>query len=258
MDDSRSNGPGPNLDGPSRPARDRLKYFFPTLVNLQPQEPPGTATRPHVEDLPIINVQASRKLAFTFRADGSAVWNNKVFIMARHRLEEGRHLGDRVQAAMQKQKQSRKVQADFKGLIDQIVHEQQSLPGVGSKVVVRLKKPFLGHRAEGVVKFVGLVPEIGTGLFIGLELTEGIGVHDGLGYFTCRLGQPSLHYGVFVRGTQIEWSDNVNQAMRKEYGIGQLAIDNRAFSSPRWWQDSFTPHVASIRRFHNSGAETHR
>eukprot|EP00961_Rhodomonas_salina_P237989 3216494-Rhodomonas_salina.1 len=60
MDDSRSNGPGPNLDGPSRPARDRLKYFFPTLVNLQPQEPPGTATRPHVEDLPIINVQFLR------------------------------------------------------------------------------------------------------------------------------------------------------------------------------------------------------
>lgn len=49
-----------------------------------------------------------------------------------------------------------------------------------------MQKPFLGHRAEGVVKFVGLVPEIGTGLFIGLELTEGIGVHDGLGYFTCR------------------------------------------------------------------------
>jgi hypothetical protein len=60
-----------------------------------------------------------------------------------------------------------------------------------------VQKPFLGYRAEGIVKFVGIVPHLGKRMLVGLELLEAIGEHDGEGYFQTR---SALVFGTWLQG----------------------------------------------------------
>ena len=94
-----------------------------------------------------------------------------------------------------------------------------------------LQKPFLGYRAEGLIKYIGAVPEEGPGIWIGLELDQAVGVNDGLDYFPCKT-YPSSHgpfHGVFVRGSQIEFTDRMTEHLHKE-GVRQVCSPCKIYS----------------------------
>ncbi len=46
--------------------------------------------------------------------------------------------------------------------------------------------PFFGFRGEGIVKFTGACPKQGLGMWVGLEMFDPVGMHNGMGYFQCR------------------------------------------------------------------------
>uniref|UniRef100_A0A6U2HZ95 CAP-Gly domain-containing protein n=3 Tax=Hemiselmis andersenii TaxID=464988 RepID=A0A6U2HZ95_HEMAN len=133
-----------------------------------------------------------------------------------------------------------RVQNDFHNVIEQVVHKTKRLPKLYTNVVVRLNKPFLGYRAEGRVMYIGAVPEEGPGVWLGLALEKGVGMHDGMGYFKCTVspGSQGPFYGVFVRGSQIEFCDRLTDNLHEE-GVRLLPPQAKNLRSLKFWKDPF-------------------
>eukprot|EP00286_Rhodomonas_abbreviata_P023458 CAMPEP_0181308316 /NCGR_PEP_ID=MMETSP1101-20121128/11397_1 /TAXON_ID=46948 /ORGANISM="Rhodomonas abbreviata, Strain Caron Lab Isolate" /LENGTH=249 /DNA_ID=CAMNT_0023414689 /DNA_START=216 /DNA_END=962 /DNA_ORIENTATION=- len=202
-------------------------------ISLPPLVCDGQDGNSLIASMPRILLKESNKSAFTFRQDGLAVLNSKIFMKGAEVHEKGSpKFGQRIGAAMGKQKHKIQMEDGMRSVFQQVLDEQRRLPPVGSTVVVKLKKPFVGLRAEAIVKFIGTVPKLGSGIFVGVELFDALGDHDGMGYFHSRLSDSSgLHYGTFIRGWQVEFADNVSKGMRNEYRVCRLV---RTTTDRRW------------------------
>mmetsp|Transcript_25023 Transcript_25023/g.48668 ORF Transcript_25023/g.48668 Transcript_25023/m.48668 type:complete len:334 (+) Transcript_25023:145-1146(+) len=183
-----------------------------------------------------------RGMAIGLRSDGVAamvpslqVYPKKAGIGSR--LASIRGKTDNAMAAIHNKL---RAQHDFHLVIDQVVAKTRRLPKIHTNVVVRLNRPFLGFRAEGRVNYIGSVPEEGPGIWLGLALEKGVGMHDGMGYFQCKQSPGSLgpFYGVFVRGSQIEFCDKLTDNLHKE-GVRLLPPQTRNLKSIKFWKDPF-------------------
>jgi hypothetical protein len=145
---------------------------------------------------------------------------------------------NKMQAAMGKMNDREKAARNFQDSIHTALEKMAEMPSVGDGVVLRLKRPFLGYRCEGTVRYIGVVPEMGKGVWIGVDLLEGLGDHHGMGYFRSRGASiTGPRHAMFIKGREIECVSNVTAKM-KATGRYYGPLQPRQTGN-KWWTTPF-------------------